>query len=389
MIRVTRYDWRPTGAWWAAVCWILGGGLLGAVPSGCTDDDGSTAPVECHREWVAIKGELPGPVTCLVRHGKELIVGGYFYPGSGGAQSFASVHSGRSWEPLGNGTEGYPRMFLLTGVSYQGELLIGGYLTSDTDATLIARWTGLSWIPFGPHLYGEIYRLFVYEGNLVAAGDFNEFGGDERFQVATFDGDSWIGIGGAFDGVVYTLCIYEDNLIAGGRFGRVEGNIVNNIARWDGVAWRSLNGGLRGNRDASVYSLSVYDGELVAGGRFTYADSATVVNNIAGWDGLAWKSLSAGMDGHVLGLTVHDGLLVAGGGFWRAGSIAGNGIAGWDGESWRPLDRGFDGRVDALVTYDSYLVAGGPFNTAGSVPAKHIALWGCPQSAENPPRARR
>ena len=64
---------------------------------------------------------------------------------------------------------------------------------------------------------------------------------------------------------VHALMVYNGELIAGGEFTTAGGTEANCIARWDGTTWSPLDSGMNGE----VFALTVYDGELIAGGRFT------------------------------------------------------------------------------------------------------------------------
>jgi hypothetical protein len=69
------------------------------------------------------------------------------------------------------------------------------------------------------------------------------------------------------DNVVDALKVYNGELMAGGDFTVAGGATCNSIARWNGSAWQPLRSGM----DDCVYALTGYNGELVAGGSFTTA----------------------------------------------------------------------------------------------------------------------
>jgi len=95
---------------------------------------------------------------------------------------------------------------------------------------------------------------------------------------------------------VWALAVYNGALIAGGDFTTAGGVTCNDIASWDGSAWQPLGGGLSGGGlYAGVYALAVYNGALIAGGSFTTAGGVTC-SRIARWDGNTWQSLGSGMD---------------------------------------------------------------------------------------------
>lgn len=185
-------------------------------------------------------------------------------------------------------------------------------------------------------------------------------------------------------GFVYALVEYNGDLIAGGTFQWDQGlnTQLNNIARWDGTAWRPLGSGV----NSIVYALTVYNGDLIAGGYFSDAGGINV-NYIARWDGTNWQPMGSGMGGggtfypYVMALTVYNDTLIAGGYFTTAGGVSALRIAGWDGSQWHALAEGMGGggtitpSVHSLTVYNDELIVGGTFTEAGPIPAKNIARW--------------
>src|SRR5512146_916060 len=140
---------------------------------------------------------------------------------------------------------------------------------------------------------------------------------------------SWGALGSGMDGPVYALAVFNGELIAAGEFMEARDVLVNHIARWDGSSWQPLGAGLDGN---GVYALAVYDGGLIAGGWF-HSAGGTALNHIARWDGASWSPLDLGVgayDGeYVQALAVHDGDLFAGGPFTQAGGQPARYVARW------------------------------------------------------------
>lgn len=147
------------------------------------------------------------------------------------------------------------------------------------------------------------------------------------------------------------------------------------------TSWESLGFGIyrepsRPNDlpSASIQALTEYDGKLIVAGSFRYADDIET-NNIAAWDGNAWRTIGGGTDEYtsegsytiVKSLTVYNGDLIAAGFFEKAGDRTIHNIARWDGSNWRPIGDYLDGSVNALVVFEDRLIAGGFFHDYGNI----------------------
>ncbi|MCI0365616.1 MAG: hypothetical protein L0219_17275 [Phycisphaerales bacterium] len=274
-----------------------------------------------------------------------------------------------------------------------------------------------TWKALDSGLNNTAYSLNIYNGQLVAGGNFVVAGGQDVNNIASWDGASWQPLGGGTNSAIYALAVYNDELIAGGAFTTAEGQTVNRIARWNGKSWQPLGNGMTESYcdggGARVEALTTYNDELIAGGCFSMAGTA---NAIARWDGSSWDSLGDefnGPTGHVRALTVYNGELIAGGsinitvngqegyyvarwnGAWQTMGNPGGGvyalavyegdlIAGgqtgvrrWNGASWEPLSADFNCRVNALTEYGGDLIVGGSFTFEDGFGAifNRIARW--------------
>lgn len=323
----------------------------------------------------------------------DLIVTGPF-PAAGGLEVNGIARwDGSRWHSLGNGFGVLGYGYALT--IYNGDLIAGGRFTraGDIDANSIARWDGSNWQSFGSGVSRGVLMpnnpqvavrsLTVYNGQLIAGGDFNLAGGIDANGIAAWDGSDWHAIGNGikmnWQGVqayygVRALTVYKGDLIAGGDFNNAGGIDVHGIMLWDGQTWQQMGGGISGTRPY-VAALMVYDGNLIVGGSFTKAGGIDV-NNIAIWNGSNWQSMGGGLDSTVYALTIYNGRLIAAGGFYKSSPY---GIAQWDGSNWLPTGSGMNRIVSALTTYNGELIAGGWFTTAGGVPSNYWARWGVPE----------
>src|SRR5438477_8623746 len=77
----------------------------------------------------------------------------------------------------------------------------------------------------------------------------------------------WLTPQGYLDNNVRALTVYNGQLIAGGDFLVADNSVhVNHVARWDGASWQPLGSGLGPPLYGTVYALAVYNGDLIAGG---------------------------------------------------------------------------------------------------------------------------
>lgn len=289
--------------------------------------------------------------------------------------SFTTVAAGSegSWSPLGSGMNESVKALMV----YNGELIAGGNFTTAGGVSLnrIAKWNGSSWSSLSTGMDQLVNALIVFNGELIAGGGFTTAGGVSTNKIAKWDGNSWASLGtgiGAM-GEVLALTVYNNELIVGGSFTSVGGINSYYIAKWNGSSWDSL-GSCMNN---SVNALTVYNGELIAGGEFTTAGGISA-DYIAKWNGNSWSPVGGGMGGltpSIAALIVYNNTLVAGGQFSTAGGYNVYNIAQWNGNFWTELGSGLNATVRALTIYNEDLITCGDFTTAGGNNANYISKW--------------
>lgn len=378
--------------WRHFVLVICGCSVLAA---GCGDDGPTGTTPGGH--WEAL-GQLNSIVNAIIIYDGDLIAGGAFTQAGGTQANHIARWDGGSWHALGQGvgyeTEGVDIGYVKALTVYNGNLIAAGYFNEagGIAAQRIAQWDGSSWSPLGSGIPDDAYLhgphfMAVYGGDLIVAGRFYEAGGVDANHIARWDGAAWHAMGEGVAGTAFTdilsLQEYNGSLIVGGSFSEAGGISAPNIASWDGSSWTAFGSGM----NSIVESLLGYDGGLVAGGGFTDAGGVSA-NYIALWDGSSWSALGSGMSGGAMGVTrvttlaIFDGDLVAGGAFTNAGGTGVGCIAKWDGSSWKKLGSGVSGglygltSVLAMVGYGDDLIAGGSFTSAGGETAGYIAQWG-------------
>ena len=291
----------------------------------------------------------------------------------------------QDWSPLGPGLNNICRCFTI----WNGQVVAGGQFTASGGDPVqgVATWDGAVWQPLGAlGLNNTVWAITEFGGDLVAAGDFTTAGGTAALRIASWNGSTWTAFGAGFNGTVRSLAVLNNELYAGGTFtasGATTG--ITRIARWNSgtMLWEPLADGFNN----TVHSLATYDGQLVAGqlvagGSFTFS-GLSGRNRVARWNGTAWLNLSTpGMSSDVYALMPYGDNLIAGGAFTTAGTGAGGTIsalrvASWNGSDWSALGLGFNSWVYALTSFDGELVAGGEFSTTGSggINLNRIAQW--------------
>ena len=349
---------------------------------------------------------IGGSVTCLTTWDNSLVVGGNFINVAGAQRNCIVRWDGTSggWQSFTSGGEtGVSAPFgtqVLAVAVYNGDLIAAGRFDTAGGQIVnnIARWDATigAWFPLTSGgqigLNSHVRALAVWNGNLVAGGDFWMAGGQTVNSIAIWNGTSWspiisggqTGVGGG----VRVLRVWGTSLVAGGHFTTAGGQFVNFVATWDGAAWtRFIQNGQTGVGGGSpqVDSLAVWNDSIVVGGTFTTAGGQTV-NRIARWDGGAWHPFTSGgqigvasdFATQVYAVTAFNDDLIAGGFFTTAGNQTVNNIARWTGTEWVAFDGaavGVDSTVLALTVWNSNLVACGGFNNAGGTFVNRIARW--------------
>lgn len=238
------------------------------------------------------------------------------------------------------------------------------------ETGLAASWSPqFDFPPSGAGLSSSVNALTVYNGELIAAGDFDRAGGIVAGRVAAWNGATWSPLRTGLNDRAFAATVWNGLLVVGGKFARADGLPVGAIAAWDGAQWSGL-----GSTGGDVYALTTFKGDLVAGGAFS--------GGVKIWDGSTWTvpgvTTGPGLPGVVLALATYTAggteYLVAGGSF-RSGSSLNN-VAKWNGSSWSGLGTGASDWVAAAYARSDTLFVGGRFDFVnGTTVARRIARW--------------
>lgn len=231
------------------------------------------------------------------------------------------------------------------------------YSIEDTTAIM-------GWSPINTGMNGPVHALTIFNGNIVAGGEFTNAGGHNVNHIALWNGTAWQSLGLGVNDSVLALAVFNNELFAGGEFTNAGGIVALKIAKWDGNNWTSLNSGFNGDND-KVMSLIVHGSDLIVGGQFVdtvaYDNSRVQLNNVAKWTGTTWQALGNGLNNLVSSLTIYNAELVAGGKFDGKVKL-------WDGNVWTTIGAGLNNNVNALSVFNNLLIAGGEFTG-------HISRW--------------
>lgn len=347
-------------------------------------------------KWSAVvpgSGVLDGDIHALGTFNGEVVAAGGFTTPQGKKTNVVR-RDGASWKPLGAGLvlAGPGQVHTGQGLivrPYGNELIVAGAFrrVDGVQALNIARWNGAAWLPLGLGTNQAVLALAEHNGDLIAGGKFGQVGlpWTPVRGIARWDGGAWHPLGAGITGVasgapsVNTLAVYDGDLIAGGNFTKMGGQPASRVARWDGASWTPLGSGL----DLEVRDMAVFGGDLYAGvGTAAYYGA---MGPIYRWNGVSWWYVTPEFYGTPRALTPFRGELYAAGGHddsvlrfsatqW---STFGGGLGPiqtyWSayGPSYIPPT------TRAMTVHTDELYLAGSFSTAGGQPSIGWARWGC------------
>jgi hypothetical protein len=263
----------------------------------------------------------------------------------------------QAWRKIAPGFDITPTHF----TTYRGDLVAGGGFGSagDVEAKGIARWDGQAWHALGGGIadgaaVGVCGTLVECDVRLIVGGHFFSAGGVPVANIAAWDGDTgtWSALGAGILGGeiprVHALAVYDGDLIAGGQFGLAGGAPAFNIARWDGTQWHAMGAGV-----GIVFSMAEFEGDL-------YVSVFSGSGGMQRWDGSAWHAVPGGFNN--FSMTVWDGKLISG--FLDPWAYDGNTWTMLPGWSWDPNGAGV-GNFEYVVFEDDLIVCGQFENAAG------------------------
>lgn len=332
-------------------------------------------------EWTTL-GPVNNYVTDVLETPEGMSVSGHFTSIGGVAANRIASFDGQQWSPIGEGFDGFVGAL----AHFKGQLYAGGsFLKSGNEPlSYFARWTGAKWEKPPVFCYAEedpIHDLAVIGGQLIVAGGSALICTSPGVSVPTnifaFDGETSTPLGFGTDNDIHRVRMFDGLLVAAGEFANAIEDPYNNqkipaqgVARWDGSRWRPLSHGFEKPIDA----LFEHQGSLFAGGAFLFA-GPDEAKGIARFDGGEWRATGFTFEGSPKAFESFEGQLVAGGGIKSPGATTGQSVVVWDGASWSELGGVFSHEVRALREYKGDLYASGIFDHVGGVVAPRVARW--------------
>ena len=365
-----------------------GGKAINHIMRSTSDGDGVGA-------WSSLGEGLEHNVYALVDYNGMLVAGSVKLEGDGyPVGGHVAFWDGNHWADLGNWpAQSQPSTLAV----YEGVLYAGGYFPgipsrrSEYPAVPgnVAYYNETSgeWIQMAGAPSGDVFALQVYDGLLLAGGDFWMNGDPGIGGLLAWDGETWGGFGvltGFGSGYVTALLVANDVLYIGGVFsevslyyqnhGSTETFYVSHIIAWNGSAWDTLDGGPDLYEFyAAVLSMAWFQGRLYiavdecisSGEQGFYPCVLSYHPEIS--NGPKWReSVALPASGIVYALRVIDDWLYIAGDFSNFGPdhLEPAGVARYNGVEYAVVGGtgGVNGPVYAILpTSDGEIVAAGAF----------------------------
>lgn len=327
--------------------------------------------------WTPMGSGTDGDVFTMAEYRGKLVAAGSFQSAGGIASPGVAMWDGSSWSGIGSEPYPYPVSIFSLAV-LQDTLVAAGWFGGSAEDPVgpVARWDGTTWISMGHEIQGAVRALVIYQGELYAAGQFTLVGVPGVPNVARWNGSAWVDVGGGARNTVQTdwagsvecLEVYQGQLVAGGEFDTAGELLVSNVAAWNGTSW-----GAFGPDDLpGVHALANVHGMLYL---------ATWTGGLYSWDGTNVSQFSPPLLGTVRDFHEFGTAMVVVGFLELRGTdgvtplafnLAVQGEGGWHGlESWGPGMRGLrrhgggNGGVSHLAYYRGAILATGEFEYTG------------------------
>ncbi|MCA6435429.1 MAG: T9SS type A sorting domain-containing protein [Bacteroidetes bacterium] len=231
-----------------------------------------------------------------------------------------------------------------------------------TSFLLIKGQTNMGWCQFNQAPDSLVYGLSIFNGSMVATGQFKNAGSTPAKNIALYNGVNWNNLGaglrGGINASAYETFEHNNQLYVVGNFDSCGTTACNDIAKWDGSSWSAV-GLVSPVSTCTLYAGIVFNTELVVGGIFTTFGGVPAIN-VAKFNGSSWQALGSGLNGsYVSDLIVFQNKLYAVGSFSLNGNPTTFNIAVWDGTTWASVSTGLLSPALAMEIYNNKLLIGG------------------------------
>lgn len=252
--------------------------------------------------WAPLgEGLAARPLVLLVADlgsGPRLFAGG---AATSWAPAFVGAFDGRSWQPLGSGTDGAVAAMAALPPALGGGLAAGGSfsMAGGLPAAAVARWNGIGWSPLGAGLDGAVRALEVFDDGggpaLFAGGDFTG-------RVARFDGAAWTPAAAGFGGLIDSFAVADlgagPRLYASGHDPAASPYSSGRVWRLDGASFTTVAVATFSTPSSPVRVTSIRPFQepgrtvLCAAGSFRFVDG-TPARSVARFDGASWSAVAS------------------------------------------------------------------------------------------------
>lgn len=301
---------------------------------------------------------LGAPQVVLAAAGDGFIAGGTFLRAADLVAPSLAWWDGYFWQALPSG----PRVFRANAfldvqdrlVTVEDEDFGSGCRVLTFDGS---HWRDIAWFP------DRVLSITAWRSRLVVGGAFAPQHIRTAPQLITNPDEVPEPLGAGLNGPVRSTCLFEGFVVASGDFTATADNSVplGRVGFFDGAAWQPMGDGL----PASAITLEPFAGGV----------AAAMGDGVFHWKGTDWVRLGEAFDGPVDALAVFEGELIAGGSFVHMGPVRLGGLARWREGIWQPVGSGMNGAVQDLLVNGEEFRASGAFTAAGTVPSSGIAAW--------------
>ncbi|MCB0793453.1 MAG: T9SS type A sorting domain-containing protein [Flavobacteriales bacterium] len=248
------------------------------------------------QSWQQLGAQGVGNVADIVAYDGEIYITGDFEAIGGVTVNNIARWDGAAWAPVGNGLTswGYGSCMAV----YNGELYVAGYFdeAGGVNAYRLARWNGNTWsnVLDGLDMMFLAHDMRVIGNVLYIGGSPDASCNTPLVNMVQWNGSAFSTVGSGeleyqasaiVQGTVQALAEHQGQLYAAGQFDDVDGLACEGLLRWDGLAWHAGPPG-----QPMPFNLDV----AFIGGALTCAQSS---GQVMQWDGSTWTEFTIGWPG--------------------------------------------------------------------------------------------